>query len=198
MRRRSLGSRGDGENRGAHAHDHCSAKYAGPAAPAGLAQFIEEEEAPENTEKAVGIPERESDAEADVSDGEDGERVCYRPQATRKQRPNYEMGSTEYVGSHGGCAEDQGGEAPTRKENAHDHDERNHNWGDADGDELCWRFRRAQPCSCGEAAENAEELQAAVAGWVVDLGERRGSGIGWHESPWEELVNEFEEQKACE
>src|SRR5271157_319010 len=183
MRRGTLRSRSDGEHRGAHAHDQRSAKNAGPAAPAGLPQLIEKEEAPENTEEAVGVPQGESDAEADVADGENGERVGHRPQATRQQRPNYEMRRATHVGAHGGGAQDQSGEAPACKKNADDHDERNHDRGDTDGDELRRRFRRPQPGSCSKTAENAKELQAAVPGWVLDLRGGSGSQFGWHESP---------------
>src|SRR5208282_6087160 len=118
MRRRPLRSRSDGEDRSAHAHDQCTAKNARPAAPARLPQLIEKEEAPKNAEKAVGIPQWESDAETDVTDGENGERVGHRPQATRQQRPNYEMRRATHVGAHGGGAQDQSGEAPARKKNA--------------------------------------------------------------------------------
>src|SRR5271157_2560824 len=198
MRRRPLRGRSDGENCGAHAHDHCSAKHAGPAAPTGLPQLIEKEETPENAEEAVGIPQGESNAETDVADGKNGERVGHGPQATRQQRPKDEMRRSAHVGPHGGCAQDQGRQTPSRKKNADDHDERNHDRGDANGDELRRRLRRAQPRSRGETAENAEELQAALPGRVLDLCGESGRRFGWHESPYEQSVNESQEQESAE
>src|SRR6184192_913662 len=48
MTGRTLRGRGDGEQRGANAHDERAAEHSSPAAPAGLAQFVEEKESPEN------------------------------------------------------------------------------------------------------------------------------------------------------
>ncbi len=74
------------------------------------------------------------------------------------------MWDPSYVGANGIGAEDESGEAPAREKHSDDHDQRNDDWRDADGDELGGRFGGSEPGSGGEAAENAEELQAAVAG----------------------------------
>src|SRR5439155_4081910 len=68
---RALCGRSDGEKRGARAHHERAAEHAGPAAPAGLAKFVEEKKTPENAKQAVGIPEREGDAKADIANGKD-------------------------------------------------------------------------------------------------------------------------------
>src|SRR5262249_3155022 len=79
--RGALRGRSDGEKRCPSAHDKRAAKYAGPAAPASLAKFVEEKKAPENAEHAVGIPEREGNAEADIANRENRERVGDGPEA---------------------------------------------------------------------------------------------------------------------
>src|SRR4029077_5969063 len=101
--------------------DQRSAKNASPAAPSGLTQLIEKEEAPEDAKKAVGIPERESDAESDVADREDSEGVGYGPEASGQQRPNNQMRRAAYVGANGGGSEDQGGQTPACKKDANNH-----------------------------------------------------------------------------
>jgi len=84
----SLRGRGDGEQSGAGAHDERAADHAGPATPTGLAEFIEEEKAPEDAEQAVGVPEREGDAQADVANRKNGERVGNGLETAGEDGPN--------------------------------------------------------------------------------------------------------------
>src|SRR5467141_3112100 len=91
MRRGSFRGRGDREQGRANAHNQRSAQYAGPAAPARLVQFIEKKKSPKDAEKAVRIPERKSDAQTNVANGENGQRVRHRPKASGEERPDNEM-----------------------------------------------------------------------------------------------------------
>src|SRR5579859_5556583 len=100
MSGRALRGRSDGQQRGASAHDERAAEHAGPAAPAGLAKFVEEKKAPKNAEQAVGIPKRKGDAEANVANGKDRERVGDRPEAAGKNSPNDEVRCATNIGAH--------------------------------------------------------------------------------------------------
>src|SRR5215472_6807567 len=143
--RGALRGRSDGEQRCANAHDERAAKDASPAAPARLTKFVEEKKAPEDAEEAVGVPEREGDAEADVANRENGERVGDGPEAARENGPDDEVRRATNVGANGGSAEDERGEAPAREKNADDHDERNGDGRNANGDKLRGRFGGAEP-----------------------------------------------------
>src|SRR6266436_7864489 len=140
MRRGTFRGRGDREQGRANAHNQRSAQYAGPAPPARLTQFIEEKKSPEDAEKAVRIPEWKRNAQTDVANGEDGQRVRHRPKTTGEERPDNQMRRAADIGADGRSAEDQSGEAPARQKNADDHDERNHHRGNTDGDEFRRRF----------------------------------------------------------
>ena len=118
-----LSRRSDGEDCRACAHDERAAQNADPSPPAGLAQFIEEEESPENSQKAIRIPEREGDAQADVADGEDRQRVRDGPQAAGQDGPEDQMGRAAHVHSNGRSAQNQGGQAPASEKDPDDHDE---------------------------------------------------------------------------
>src|SRR5882762_4516214 len=134
MRRGSFRGRGDREQGRANAHDQRSAQYAGPTPPACLAQLIEKKKSPEDAEKTVRIPERKRNAQTNVANGEDGQRVRHRPKRTGEERPNDKMRRAADVGADGRSAEDQSGEAPARQKDADDHDERNHQRRNSYGD----------------------------------------------------------------
>src|SRR6266851_1529434 len=174
------------------------APYAGPTPPARLAQFIEEKKSPEDAEKTVRIPERKRDAQTNVANGEDGQRVGHRPKTTGEKRPNNKVRRAADVGADRRSAEDQSGEAPARQKNADDHDERNHHRGDSDGDELRWRFRRAQPGARGEAGKDAEHLQLSRARRVLDCCWILGRQCGFHGPPAEYSVNEPQKEKTAD
>ena len=54
------------------------------------------------------------------------------------------------------------GHGPTGDEDAGHHSERNDERREADGDELGWRFSGAEPCSGGEAGDDAKAVQREV------------------------------------
>src|SRR4029077_3610797 len=107
---------------------------------AGLAQFVEEKKTPKNAKKAVRVPQGKSNAQADVADGENRKCVGDRPKTSGKKRPNDQVWRAANVGADGRSPQDQRWEAPAREKDADDHDERNDHRGNADRDELCWRF----------------------------------------------------------
>jgi hypothetical protein len=47
-----------------------------------LTKFVEEKKSPENSQQAIGIPERKGDAESDFANGENGEGVGGGPHAS--------------------------------------------------------------------------------------------------------------------
>src|SRR6266568_1768235 len=91
MSSRALRGRSNSQKRRASTHDERAAEDARPAAPAGLAKFVEEKKTPENAEEAVGIPEREGDAEADVANRKNRERIGHSPKAASKNGPDDEV-----------------------------------------------------------------------------------------------------------
>src|SRR6267378_1419719 len=107
----------------ASAHDQRSAQYTSPAAPARLAQFIEEKKPPEDAEKTIRIPERKSDAQTDVANREDGQGVRHRPETSGEERPNDEMRRAADIGADRRSAQDQSRQAPARQKNTNHHDE---------------------------------------------------------------------------
>ena len=129
---RALRGGGDGEESRAGEHEERAAEDGEPAKFAGIAEFVEEKPAPEDAEEAVDVPEREGDAEADVADGEDGERVGDGPEAACEDAPDDEVRSLADVDADLGGAADEGGETPAREENADNHQKRNDERGDAE------------------------------------------------------------------
>ena len=121
MRGGALRGGGDGEERRAGEHEECAAEDGEPADFAGVAQFVEEKIAPEDAEQTVDVPEREGDAEADVADGENGERVGDGPEAAGEDAPDDQVRSLADIDAHLGCAADESGEAPAREEDAENH-----------------------------------------------------------------------------
>src|SRR6266568_5091857 len=87
MRRGAASRRCDGQQGRAHAHNQSPAQDTGETAPAGLAQLIEKKKSPKNAEKAIGIPQRKGDAQANVTNGENSQRVGHGPEASGKKRP---------------------------------------------------------------------------------------------------------------
>jgi hypothetical protein len=56
-------------------------------------QFVEEEKSPEDAEEAIRVPEGKGDAEADVADGVNRERVGDGPHASGENGPDDEVRS---------------------------------------------------------------------------------------------------------
>ena len=81
--------------------------------------------APEDAEETVDVPEREGDAEADVANGEDGERVGDGPEAACEDAPDDEVRCLANVDAHLPGAADESREAPAGEEDADDHQQRN-------------------------------------------------------------------------
>src|SRR5262249_50241211 len=148
--RKALRGRSDGEERSANTHDKRAAENTRPAAPADLAEFVEEKKAPEDTKKAVGIPKQEGNAKTDVTNDDNHKHVNNSPEAAGKNSPDDQMLRAADVGADGGSAQDQCGKAPAREKNTHDHDERNRNKRNADGDEFRESFSNAEPRAYNE------------------------------------------------
>src|SRR5712691_1451082 len=84
MRRGAASRRCDSEQRRTGAHDERAAQNAGELPPTGLTQLIEEKEAPKNAEQAVRVPERKGNAQTDVANRIDRQRVRHGPEASGK------------------------------------------------------------------------------------------------------------------
>jgi len=106
------------------AHDERTTKDAEPATETGAAELIEKKKAPKDSEERIRIPERKSDAEADIANGVNRKCVRDGPETTGKNRPNNEVRSAACVCSNGLGAEEERWETPTRKENSNDHEKR--------------------------------------------------------------------------
>jgi hypothetical protein len=148
-----------------------------------LTQLIEEKKTPENAEKAVGIPQRKGDAQADIADGVNRERVGDGPEASGEKRPNDEVRGAANIGADRRGAEDEGRQALASEKNTNDHDQRNDHRGNSDGDEFGGRFGGAKPCSRGEAGEDTEPLEFFGSRGVRDCWRSYGGNDGWHFSP---------------
>ena len=129
--------------------------HAGALAAGGAAQLAEEERAPEDAEEAVRVPEREGDAQADVADGVDGERVGDGPEAAGENGPDDEVRRLADVGANGGGALQQRGHTPAREEDAAHHDERDGDGAQPGGDELRGCLGGTEPGAGGDAAQEA-------------------------------------------
>src|ERR1700751_3423760 len=110
MRRR------DGEQRGSGEHAERAADHAEPALPSCSVQFLEEQKSPENSKKAIGVPQRKGDAKSDVADRIDGQSVGDSPHASRKNGPDYQMRSLGDVGADVRGPADQSRDTPSRQE----------------------------------------------------------------------------------
>src|SRR5260370_14402467 len=99
MRRWSGGGRGPGEQSRACANHESAAEHTRRAPPAGLARLIEKKKTPKNAEKAVRIPQGKSEAQADVADGENRQRVCHGPKTSGKKRPNNQVRRPANIGA---------------------------------------------------------------------------------------------------
>ena len=155
MRRRN------GEQRGAAEHTDCSAENAEPAFPSCVVQLVEEQESPEDAEEAIRVPKRKGDAEADVADGVNGERVGDSPHASGEDGPDDEVRRLADVVAEVRSPADEGRNAPAREEDSEHHDEGDRDRRDVGIDEFDRSFGAAEPGSGGESAEDAESLQGA-------------------------------------
>jgi hypothetical protein len=126
-----------------------------------MMQFLKQQDSPKNTEQAVGIPQRKGDAEADIADGVDRERVGDSPHASGEHGPDDEMRSLPEIGAHMRGAANECGNAPPRQKNAEHHDQRDRDRRDIWVDQLDGSLRAPEPCPGGKSAKDAEGLQAA-------------------------------------
>src|SRR5580658_507518 len=106
-------------------HEKRSTENGEPAEFASVAQFVEEKIAPEDAEKAVDVPKGKSDAEADVANGENGERVGNGPEAAGEDSPDDQVRGLANVGAHLARAADESRKTPAGEEDADYHQERN-------------------------------------------------------------------------
>ena len=134
-------------------------EHAKPTTRAGVAQFVEQRDTPQNADEAVHVPQRKRDAKADVTNGEDGQRVGDRPQTSRKHGPDDQMRRLPQVPTDLPRAAYQRGHAPSGKKDSGDHQQRNHNRGDSDGHQLGRRFGGSQPGAGAKAAKNPHDCR---------------------------------------
>src|SRR5260370_20768993 len=196
MRRGAASRRCDGQQGRADAHDQSPAQDAGETAPAGLAQLIEEKKTPKNAEKAIRIPQRKGDAQADVTDGENRQRVSHGPKTSGKKRPDDQVRRPADIGADGRGAQDQGGQAPARQKNSDNHDERNNHRRDADGNELRGRFRGAEPGSRSEAGKDSEQLKVFRTRHVWDCRGGPGRRDRRHFAPIKKSANKPKKKQS--
>ncbi len=116
-------------------------------------EFAEEQPAPEDADEGVGVPEREGDGEANVANGEDGERVGDGPEHPREHGDGDEMRLRARSAERLARAFEERGERPARGEDAGDHEERDGEGREAGVDELGGRLRCAEPDPGAEPAE---------------------------------------------
>jgi septal ring factor EnvC (AmiA/AmiB activator) len=124
-------------------------------------QFLEKQKSPEDAEQAVGVPKRKGDAEADIANGINRQRVGNRPHASSEYRPHNQVRSLANVMAHVRRAADKRRYAPARQKNSEHHDERNSNGRNLRINQLDGGFGAAEPGSGGEPAENSQGLEAA-------------------------------------
>src|SRR5690349_9313306 len=159
----NLAGGGAGQQHAAQKHDQGATANGAPAPPAGVVQLTEEEDAPYYSDEGVSVPQRKRNAQAQVADSEDGERVGHRPKAAGDDGPDDQVGGFRDIGANAGSAAHDGGQAPAAQENPGDHEEGNQDRGDAGGDQFGGNFGGAQPGAGGNAAENAHALQCSHA-----------------------------------
>jgi hypothetical protein len=107
----------------------------------------------------VGIPQRKGNAQAEIADREDGQRVGNRPQTTRENRPNHQVRRLQEIGSRLRGATCYCGQGPPAEKNTHHHNQRDQNGGKSCRDELGGNLGRPQPCARRHAAEHPQALQ---------------------------------------
>ena len=135
-------------------------------------QFAEQQPAPQQPDQRVGVPQRKGRGQADVANGEDGQRVGDCPQRAGEDRPDDQVLSCKQIGEDIAGSLEQRRERPARGEHAGDHAERNGEGREARVDQLGGRLGRAQPDARGQAADHAQPVQRS-AGVVPELLPRR-------------------------
>ena len=95
MSRRCPGRRRDGEQRRAREHEGGATEDAEAAPPPGPVELVEEHGPPHDAQQAVRVPQGKRDAEADVADSEDGERVGDGPETAGEHRRWQEAAARE-------------------------------------------------------------------------------------------------------
>src|SRR5262249_32135913 len=107
---------------GAKKH-HESPGYDRPQAPRfGATKFAKEQPAPENSKQTIQVPQRKCDAEADVADCVNGQRIGHRPEATCQNTPKYQMRRLPGFYFHLLGAANQRGQRPAREKDAANHE----------------------------------------------------------------------------
>src|SRR5271169_5247153 len=96
--------RGDRQQGGSSKHADRAAQDAEPAFPSRVVQLVEEQIAPEDAEQAVRIPQGKRNAEADIADGVDGQRVGDGPHASGEYSPDDQVPSLSYIVADVSCA----------------------------------------------------------------------------------------------
>ena len=88
---------GIGQQAGSAHNGHRAAHH---PPPAGSAQLVEQQPAPEQAHQAVDVPQREGDREPHIADGEDRQGIGHRPQHSREHRPDDEVRLLAQVHQH--------------------------------------------------------------------------------------------------
>jgi len=126
-------------------------------------QFLEQQRAPQDSDKTVRVPQRECEAQANILYSEYRQRVSHRPQTTRHDSPNHQMGHVPGIGEGVRGAANQGRQTPTRDESAEDHHERDHQRRNGNRNKLCRGLGPRQPERSGHATEDTESVKCSLA-----------------------------------
>ena len=106
----------------------CAQHHSQDAAAAGALEFAEEHTSPQQAEQGICVPQRKCDGEADVPDGEDGERIGNGPKRPGEQCPHDEMFLLGKIADDVAGAFEQSGKGPARGEDTCHHPQRNGEW----------------------------------------------------------------------
>ena len=148
---------------GAKKHQHGSAEYAEPTTHACVPQFVEQSDSPQDADQAIHVPQGKRNAQADIADGKDSQRIGDRPEATGEHSPNHQVRRLPQVPADLAGAANQRRHAPAGKKDSRDHQQGNHDRRYSDGYQFGRSFCGTQPGSCAEATENADRLELAQA-----------------------------------
>ena len=126
---------------------------------------MKQQEAPKNSQQAVGIPKRKGNAETHIADGVNGERVSDGPHASGENRPDDQVRRLADIGAHMRCPANQCGNAPACQKNAADHHERHRDRRDVRIHQLDGRFGASEPCSGCKSTEDAQAPASCANGY---------------------------------
>src|SRR6266705_3083368 len=143
-------------------------------------------------------PKHITSAPPNIANRKKGQRVRNGPETSCENSRDQKVRRAADVRANGGCAEDQGGQAPPRQKNANDHDEGNHKGRNADGNQFRRRFGGAKPGARRETRKDSEQLQLARARCVGSSGSSFGRQCRLHMPPAGLSMNETEKKQSAQ